>query len=96
MESQKQEQLFDAIRKRFPRWSKRKCSGYLHGILDEAKFKRPCHIQLKAFSPKRSYAVGYVYGFIDARGEDAFRDPWLRDMKHRLVTHAPDVRWWLK
>lgn len=88
-----QERLFKKVQKRFPRWSKRKCSGYVHGVVDEAHCKRPCARQVKAFSPKRSYAIGYVYGFIDARGEDAFKDPQLATMKRRS-SHTLDYRWW--
>jgi hypothetical protein len=91
---QEQEQLFERVRKRFPKWSKRKCSGYVHGVVDEAKFKRPHCTQTKAFSPRRSYAVGYVYGFVDARGTDAYDDPWLKNMKHRM-SHTLEFQWWL-
>ena len=95
MTPKNQEKLFKQVQKRFPRWSKRKCSGYVHGAADEAHRKRPCVRQVKAFSPKRSYAVGYVYGWIDARGEDAYNDPRLTAMKYSShLSHVLDFRWW--
>lgn len=90
-----QEKLFKKVQARFPRWSKRKCSGYVHGVVDETYLKRPSARQVKAFSPKRSYALGYVYGFIDARGEDAYKDPRLATMKRRS-SHVLSYRWWTK
>lgn len=90
-----QEKLFRKVLARFPRWSKRKCSGYVHGVADEIHRKRPCNRQVKAFSPKRSYALGYVYGWIDARGEDAYNDPRLSAMKRRS-SHMLDYKWWEK
>ena len=91
MSPKQQEQLFRKVQARFPRWSKRKCSGYVHGIVDESHCVRPCDRQVKAFSPKRSYAVGYVHGFIDARGEDACKDPRLIRFKS---SHTLAYRWW--
>jgi len=93
MNSQEQEALFENVRKHFPKWSKRKCSGYVHGIVDEAIRRRPCARQVKAFGPKRTYAQGYVLGFIDARGKDAFKDPRLTSMPRR-TRHLFDYKWW--
>ena len=92
MTARDQEKLFKRVQAHFPKWSAQKCSGYLHGIVDEAKYTRPEHPQVKAFSPQRSYAVGYVHGFIDARGIDAFNDPWLKGFKSE---HTLRFQWWL-
>lgn len=86
-----QEKLFEKVQKRFPRWSKRKCSGYVHGIVDESHRVRPCNRQVEAFSLKRTYAIGYVLGFIDARGEDAYKDPRLMRFQSG---HSLGYRWW--
>lgn len=93
MTPQEQEAFFQKVRHHFPYWSKRKCSGYVHGVVDEARRVRPCARQVKAFSPQRSYAVGYVRGFIDARGPDAFKDPRLTSMKRRS-SYGFDYKWW--
>lgn len=95
MNLKEQEKLFRKILGHFPKWSKRKCSGYVHGVVDEACRVRPCNRQVKAFGPKRTYAQGYVLGFIDARGEDAFKDPQLKSMKRR-TRHSFDYVWWKK
>lgn len=94
MTEQEQQKLFTRVTKKFPHWSPRKCSGYVHGVVDEGKHTRPEHHQVKLFGPKHSYAVGYVYGFIDARGEDVFADPWLTSMKERITAHSLDHKWW--
>lgn len=93
MNQQEQEALFEKVRKRFPKWSKRKCSGYVHGTVDESHRVRPCNRQVEAFSPKRTYAIGYVLGFIDARGEDAYKDPRLARFQS---SHSLDYKWWGK
>ena len=88
-----QVKLFRKVIARFPKWSERKCSGYVHGIVDETRRVRPRNRQVKAFRPGRVYAIGYVLGFIDARGEDAFNDPRLASMKRRS-NHSFDYSWW--
>ena len=93
MTPREQEKLFRKVLGRFPKWSKRKCSGYVHGIVDEAIRRRPCARQVKAFRPKRTYAQGYILGFIDARGKDAFKDPRLVSMPRR-TNHVFNYKWW--
>ncbi len=95
MTPKQQEKLFRKVQARFTHWSNTQCSGYVHGVADEARFKRPHHPQVRAFGPRRSYATGYVYGFIDARGPDAFKDPWLKGMKDRM-SYAMEHKWWEK
>jgi len=86
-----QEKLFAQVQKRWPWWSRHKISGYVHGIMDEARYVRPRRHYVTMFSPKHSYSVGYIFGFIDARGEDAFTDPQLKRFKGQNVL---SFEWW--
>ncbi|GAH37731.1 unnamed protein product, partial [marine sediment metagenome] len=69
MTPQEQEKLFKKVRRRFRRWSERKCSGYVHGVVDEARRKTANPEMVKYRN--EAYCCGYLCGFIDARGFDA-------------------------
>lgn len=91
-----QEVLFTAVRERFPAWGTEKCSGYVHGIVDEGISPIP---DLTYVSRTDDYAVGYVLGYINARGEDVAQDAWIsrwaRD-HHYCLTANLNFRWWAK
>lgn len=88
--------LFERVRKRFRRWSKRKCSGYVHGIMDESNRAKPQPCVASCLPDE--YYVAYVYGFVDARGPDATCEEWYTiDPRYRtvgLATFKLDYRWW--
>jgi len=86
-----QEALFVKVQKRWPHWSEHKVSGYVHGVMDEARYVRPHRYYVTMYTPKHSYSVGYIFGFIDARGEDAFTDPQLKRFKSQ---RALAYEWW--
>lgn len=86
-----QERLFVRIRKRFKKRSKKWCSGYLHGILDEDKRKKPDRAYLGM--TRHDYNTGYVYGFIDARGTDVKQDAWYQQLVGELG-HKIEPWWW--
>lgn len=94
-----QENLFKRICKRFKKRSVKWCSGYLHGILNEGKHKKPDPVYLGITRTltdvgQRDYNNGYLWGFLDARGEDAFEWEWAR--KLALSGKVRDFVWWLR
>ena len=96
MTEQEQIALFERVQKRFRRWSKRKCSGYVHGIVDEGSIPIPQADMLN--NRQDEYNVCYVYGFIDARGPDVLSESWFK--LHPVISGCgisyPDYRWWDK
>ena len=85
-----QETLFALVQHRFYGWSKAKCSGYVHGVADEGFRTQPqVEILRGAHQQGRGYAVGYIYGFLDARGSDAVKEPWTKCWDKAL-----EFRWW--
>lgn len=93
MIEKEQIKLMGQIRKRFKDRSKKWCSGYLHGILDEAKRKKPDRAYTG--TTRHDYNTGYVYGFIDARGTDVESEAWYK----RLGTSCGrciEPWWWRK
>lgn len=96
MNGNEQEVLFARVRRRFVAWSKGKCSGYVHGILDERKLPEP---QDYYRGNCDDYSRGYSKGFLDARGEDAFQEDWFKTWPWRAMGLAFDSRafqWWVK
>ncbi len=89
-----QEALYKKVVLRFPRWSARRCSGYVHGVADEARYTRPSQSQIRLFAKCRDYANGYVRGFITARGPDAFADPSLKGKRHLIREVGFEYGWW--
>ena len=71
-----QETLFRRVRKRFKNRPAKWCSGYVHGIMDEAKHEKPDPTYLGR--TRYDYNMGYLWGFLDARGSDAFEWDWAR------------------
>lgn len=99
MTEQEQIALFKRVQKRFHCWSERKCSGYVHGIVDEADIPAPQADMLD--NQRDGYNVGYVYGFIDARGPDVLFEDWYK--LHPAIANVTDeiagqsntdYRWW--
>lgn len=88
-----QEKLFKRIRKRFKDRPKKWASGYLHGILDEAKREKPDRAYLGM--TRHEYNSGYIYGFIDARGIDVKQDAWYQRLVDKLG-HKIEFQWYLK
>lgn len=97
MTEQEQTALFKRIQKKFPRRSRRWCSGYVHGILDEGLLSEPHLIFLDAYDRKEKYHVGYVNGFMDARGPDVHSEKWYRN-NPQVDPHrrALNFQWWVK
>lgn len=74
-------------------------SGYVHGVFDESS-GRPApnpvmRNRVPACEPlvEDAYAFGYMVGFIDAYGEDAFDKPWGHDLQ--WLRPGFRYRWWL-
>lgn len=93
MMEQDQIKLFNRIRKRFKHRTKKWCSGYLHGILGEVKRKKPDRAYLG--TTRYDYNMGYVYGFIDARGTDVESEAWYKRLVGKLG-HKIEFQWWFK
>lgn len=91
-----QETLFKTVCKRFSAWGAEKCSGYVHGIVDEGI--SPV-LNLAYVQRTDDYAVGYILGYINARGEDVAQDAWFaqwaKDHHYCLATNL-NFRWWTK
>lgn len=97
MTEQEQIKLFNRIRKKFKRRTKKWCSGYLHGILDEAKRKTPQREYRSGphLSITNDYSNGYLYGFIDARGTDVQYDGWYKRIAGKIGRKIEYI-WWRK
>lgn len=86
-----QEKLFKRVQKRFPDWSARMCSGYVHGIIDEAQRTKPDNIRIRNAMNGSKYDTGYLRGFIDARGDDIMGCIWAQHACVKL-----QFEWWKK
>lgn len=89
-----QDRLFKLTREHFPDWSTKQVSGYVHGVADSHRRKEPRRVYIRGVNKVRSaklYALGYIYGFIDAYGGDAYFTPWWKDIEIPLVL---DYQWW--
>jgi len=85
-----QEKLFELSRKRYPDWSTRQISGYVHGIVDGLTRKQPRRVYERDIDKPDRYACGYMYGFYDANGATGCVEIW--GQKSRMIEH----RWWEK
>jgi len=96
MTPQDQEKLFKAVKERFHCWGAKQVSGYVHGVVDGLKCNEPQQDYVRDFKKKRkTYAHGYIYGFVDAYGSDALTADWSRELPE-LSMEALEYRWWLK
>ncbi len=89
-----QEKLFKLAREHFPNWSFKIISGYVHGVADSSRRKEPRRVYVRGVSkvgPIKLYALGYICGFVDAYGGEAFFTPWWKDIQIPMVL---DHRWW--
>lgn len=92
MTLQDQEKLFGRVKQRFPRWADKKCSGYVHGVVDEIQRKEPDAMTVRfAMGHGHQYAEGYLCGFMDARGSDILEHTWTQLLVHKLA-----FEWWKK
>ncbi len=87
-----QGKLFKLTRKRCPGWSQKKHSGYVHGAVDGSRRSEPRRQYIHGFRKEKDYDVGYIYGFIDAYGEDAFHAEWAMELC--LSQKSLAYRWW--
>ena len=84
-----QEKLFKQVRNRFDLWNIERASGYVHGVVDGLGEDNPRDDSLQGYDEDRPYDVGYVYGFLDARGSDTI-GKWIL----QLADISVDYRWW--
>ena len=87
-----QEQLFVDVRRKFPDWTGRKASGYVHGVADALADKPIDQTHVLTFgqnNPPAPYGDGYVYGYYDAAGfDDVTGGP------ARMPANVVDFQWW--
>ncbi len=93
-----QEKLFAAVKKRWPGWSNRVASGYVKGVVDgSSQLDEPAPEQLRVRDDNAEppaptgvfeYAVGYLWGFGDARDTDP-TVPWAMWVRNGFAR-----RWW--
>lgn len=88
-----QEKLFLLVRQKFPDWNVRRLSGYVHGVVDGLRRDEPRRVYVRGFTHKKPYALGYIYGFIDAYGGDAFFSEWIGELEG-LTERSLDYRWY--
>ena len=95
MTSKEQERRFELAREHFKNWNAEQISGYVHGAADGYKRDEPRQIYIERFKEiKDHYALGYIFGFVDAYGEDALTAEWSRELG--LGNSVLDYRWWEK
>lgn len=92
MSPTEQGKLFKLIRLRCPSWSQKQHSGYVHGAVDGSRRSEPQRVYQRGFEKEKPYAIGYIYGFIDAYGQDAFSAAWAINLY--LSQKHLDYRWW--
>lgn len=90
-----QEELFKAVQKRFKDWGSEQASGYVHGAADGLELNEPRRIYPRRFVKENCdpYAIGYIYGFIDAYGTDTLTAEWSQGLE---LLHKHEYRWWTK
>ncbi len=88
-----QERLFQLVRQRYADWDTKKLSGYVHGVVDGQRRDEPRREYLRLFQKQKPYAVGYIYGFIDTYGADAFFSDWIGDLDG-ITERSMEYRWW--
>lgn len=87
-----QEKLFKAVRERCPDWDNKQASGYVHGVVDGLRRKEPRRVYVRGFVKNKRYALGYIAGFVDAFGADAYLTDWGRELG--LSPQNFSYRWW--
>ena len=85
------EELFKKVFHRFHSRGTSWISGYVHGVQDEAQQARPTLLYLEKFGANDDYSNGYVYGFVDARGEDVAVADWF---PKSIGLRAIEWKWW--
>lgn len=93
---QEQEILFKLVQNRFKHWSIRQVSGYVHGVNDGLWRSEPKRVYVRGYQKQKPYAIGYIAGFIDAYGGDAY---FTEGIKELLQMHLDEpkrlnYRWW--
>lgn len=101
MNESDQQDLFKRVQKRFRAWSERKCSGYVHGIADEASDLEPLSCATSNLQEEEhlqdEYYIAYLYGFIDARGPDVLSEDWYKSNFQAVASPTKmDFQWWVK
>ena len=92
MTPKEQEVLYQKVRKKFRIWTDVRCSGYVHGVVDETRREGPHPKYVKKFPD--DYALGYIRGFADARGPDILVQPWVA--QSFLLAEKINFEWWKK
>ena len=88
-----QEKLFKAARDHFGKgWCRERISGYVHGVIDGSEHHNPHRAYIQGFKREEPYALGYIFGFIDAYGADVFATEWCEEL--RLSMDCMDYKWW--
>ena len=87
-----QEALFQQVRKRYPGWSLKQASGYVHGVVDGFKRPAPRRVYIRKCQRDKPYALGYIKGFVDAFGPDALFAPWAGGVYWPKIDTA--FLWW--
>lgn len=77
MDAKEREILFHNLREVHPRWPVRFVSGYIHGLEDEDRHKRPARAFLEGAQALDHYALGYLVSFAVHRGPDSELEPWF-------------------
>ena len=93
MTIEEQQKLFAAVRKRWKKWSGHRASGYVHGVINGLSYNKPLQFYVQRFKDD-PYAYGYIYGFIDAYGEDALTAEWSQGLN--IAKEAVSYHWWEK
>jgi len=89
MKPAEQERLFKKVRTKFPKWSVKRASGYVHGVNDGMHREEPRRVYVRGFKKHNEYAIGYIYGFIDAYGSDVLMQEWADGIEVKF-----NYRWW--
>jgi hypothetical protein len=71
------EKMFTDLRSAHSGWTPRLCSGFVHGVRDEADRKDPQRCYVRDAKLLDHYALGYLIGFSVTRGIDAAFEPWF-------------------
>jgi len=87
MTAAEQEALFEKVKQHCPKRPARWCSGYVHGVCDEAKGAEPNSVYTDSLTSH--YSQGYLHGYADAHGSDAWEYEWAP-----YVIVIISYRWW--
>ncbi len=94
MKSKDQEKLFAAVREHFKTWSVEQVSGYVHGVVDGLKHDEPQQDYVQKSLARETYAIGYIYGFVDASGADVVDTEWCKRISWIHDNTVIEFRWW--